>query len=73
MQLKPARLAELLWQRRSGELADVGSTTASSSVATGVTHKRKLGRDIVEDYKTVKIGQSAYFTGARTPLVSVLQ
>jgi hypothetical protein len=64
VQLRAARLAEVLQQGHGVEGAELGSTVASSSVATGVTHKTKLGRDIVDDYKTVKIGQSAYFTGA---------
>lgn len=64
VQLKAARLAEVLWDRRTADITDLASATASSSAATGVTHKSKLGRDIVEDYKTVRIGQSAYFTGA---------
>ena len=39
---------------------------ASSSTAytAGGTVKHKLGKSIVEDYKTVLIGQSTYFTGA---------
>ena len=76
MQLKAARIAELLWQRRSGELAEVASTVASSSAATtytaGGTVKHKLGKNILEDYKTVNIGQSAYFTGALPPPAVVM-
>lgn len=65
MQLKAARIAELLWERRSGDLAELGSVVASSSTAytAGSTKKHKLGKEILEDYKTVSIGQSAYFTG----------
>lgn len=62
--MKAARLAEVLWRRHSADVVELASTAPSSSAATGVTYKRKLGKDIVEDYKTVKIGQSAYFTGA---------
>ena len=60
---------EVLWRKRSADVSELAGTAtfsqvpASSSAATASTYKSELGRDIVEDYKLVKIGQSTFFTG----------
>jgi hypothetical protein len=64
VQLKAARLAEVLWEKRAADMAEVARATTDASQ---VTHKIVLGRNIVEDYKTVGVGQSAYFTGQLPP------
>lgn len=74
VQLKAARLVEVLWQKRTDDISELACAAAStqmpasSTALATATYKSKLGRDIVEDYKLVKIGQSAYFTGAYLPL-----
>jgi hypothetical protein len=64
LQLKASKVTRLLRLWRDASLSEMhSSTTATSGTATSSDKKIKLGRDIVEDYKTVAIGQSAYFTG----------
>lgn len=66
VQLKAARIVELLWQRRNATLSDVVSSTETMTTSTGQSSQakvKKLGKDILKDYQTVSIGQSAYFTG----------
>jgi hypothetical protein len=41
--------------------------TELASAASNVARKTKRGRDILADYKTVGVGQSAYFTGKLLP------
>jgi hypothetical protein len=57
VQLRAARLAEMLWEQRSADMTEL------ASAASNVARKTKRGRDILADYKTVGVGQSAYFTG----------
>lgn len=64
MQLTAVRLSESLSAQHT-TAAD--SDDATSTAATHAAHskpKAKLGRDIVQDFQTLSIGQSAYFTGA---------
>jgi hypothetical protein len=63
--LRAAKVAEVLFQKRSAPLTELASAFASEATlntAEGL-QKLKLGKNILEDYKTVNIGQSAYFTG----------
>jgi hypothetical protein len=52
VQLRAARIVEVLWEKRSSKLTELAAAL-----------RHKLGRDILKDYDTVHIGQSAYFTG----------
>lgn len=67
LQLKSAKLAEFLSAHSAEEPTEVSSsasqTTYAATNAPLIRPKIKLGKDIVEDFKTVSIGQSAYFTG----------
>lgn len=85
VQLKAARLAEVLWHSktlRSGlTLSTLGSATGERDSASGSSSapsrvrataraaRAQLGKDILKDYETVSIGQSAYFTGAAPPFL----
>lgn len=75
MQLRAAKIAELLAAYRNVGVADVASAAPSSTATSqtaGGKPKVKLGKNIIEDYKTVSIGQSAYFTGAAHSTLSRL-
>eukprot|EP00892_Ulva_mutabilis_P002674 jgi/Ulvmu1/12407/UM009_0056.1 len=74
LRLKASRLAEVMWKRKSSRVSllpavatasDTDSSAAPSSGRGGTVRKARvqLGRDILKDYETVSIGQSAYFTG----------
>jgi hypothetical protein len=52
VQLRAARIVEVLWEKRSSKLTELTAAL-----------RHKLGRDILKDYDSVNIGQSAYFTG----------
>ena len=49
------------------EVASAAPSSAATSKTAGGKPKVKLGKNIIEDYKTVSIGQSAYFTGEPPP------
>lgn len=46
--------------------------TTNATNARLARPKVKLGKDILEEYKTVSIGQSAYFTGELPPPLPVV-
>ena len=61
----PARFVSHIFSRRTAASGTTGTTERSRPTA----HKARvqLGRDILKDYETVSIGQSAYFTGVSPP------
>jgi hypothetical protein len=61
MQLKSEQLPDLLSPH--SDAVDVVSDVTYSTNGPVARVKHKLGEDVVEDFKTVSIGQSAYFTG----------
>jgi hypothetical protein len=65
VQMKAARLMEMLSGNPSTDRATPAAPPQCPiSAAIGAPRDVYLGRNILEDLKTVSIGQSAYFTGA---------
>jgi hypothetical protein len=69
MQLRAARVATLLWEKRYaslGQLACALPPEPSSSTYTEIfSKKHRMGKNMLQDYETINIGQSTYFTGAQ--------
>jgi hypothetical protein len=76
LQFRAAKMAAVLWEKRSADVAEVASAfsleaPSSTAYPAGTARKHKLGKNILEDYETVNIGQSAYFTGEQSASASM--
>jgi hypothetical protein len=69
VQLRAARVATLLWEKRYASLAQhacaMPPEPSSSTNTETFTKKLQVGKNMLQDYETINIGQSTYFTGAQ--------
>jgi hypothetical protein len=67
VQLRSARVSILLWEKRYAELSQVASASSlePSSLFTSESSAKKsqMGKNVLQDYENIDIGQSTYFTG----------